>query len=127
MNAANSQIAAVQALTERQADAIAALDAATNDRLNAISVATQQGIINLYQVSCKLQASLVTDTPKKPFLKRPFALVFECASGPPWKSAFKLQQLQSIAVLSHSMVCSCCSSNARFPGRDLPNMCQNTL
>lgn len=50
MNAANSQIAAVKALTERQADAIAALDAATNDRLNAISVATQQGVINLYQV-----------------------------------------------------------------------------
>jgi hypothetical protein len=50
MNAANSQLAAIQSLTQRQADAIAALDAATNDRLNAISVATQQGIINLYQV-----------------------------------------------------------------------------
>jgi hypothetical protein len=41
----------VQTLSERQVDALASLDAATNDRLNAISVATQQGIINLYQVS----------------------------------------------------------------------------
>ncbi|WIA39913.1 hypothetical protein OEZ86_013355 [Tetradesmus obliquus] len=49
MNAANSQLAAIQSLTQKQADAIAALDAATSDRLNAISVATQQGIINLYQ------------------------------------------------------------------------------
>lgn len=50
MNAANSQLAAIQSLTQKQADAIAALDAATSDRLSAISVATQQGIINLYQV-----------------------------------------------------------------------------
>lgn len=35
---------------QRQADALASLEVATNDRLNAISVATQQGIINLYQV-----------------------------------------------------------------------------
>jgi hypothetical protein len=49
MNAANSQLAALQTLLERQADALAALDAATNDRLNAISVAAQQGIINLHQ------------------------------------------------------------------------------
>lgn len=52
MNAANNQIAAVQALSERQTDALAALDAATKDRLSAISVATQQGVINLYQVRC---------------------------------------------------------------------------
>lgn len=50
MNAANSQLAAIKQLSERQADAIAALDAAANDRLNAISVATQQGVINLFQV-----------------------------------------------------------------------------
>lgn len=49
MQAANAQLAALQALSERQADALAALDAATNDRLTAISVATQQGVINLYQ------------------------------------------------------------------------------
>jgi hypothetical protein len=59
MNAANSQLAAIQSLTRRQADAIAALDAATNDRLNAISVATQQGIINLYQV-CLLAGVLMS-------------------------------------------------------------------
>lgn len=39
-------------MSQKQADALAALDVATNDRLNAISVATQQGIINLYQVGC---------------------------------------------------------------------------
>lgn len=50
MNAANQQLAAIKSLSQKQADAIAALDAATTDRLNAISVATQQGIINLYQV-----------------------------------------------------------------------------
>lgn len=37
-------------MSQKQADALTALDVATNDRLNAISVATQQGIINLYQV-----------------------------------------------------------------------------
>jgi hypothetical protein len=43
-------VAVVQAMGQRQADALASLEVATNDRLNAISVATQQGIINLYQV-----------------------------------------------------------------------------
>eukprot|EP00882_Tetradesmus_deserticola_P028658 GHRQ01031930.1.p1 GENE.GHRQ01031930.1~~GHRQ01031930.1.p1 ORF type:complete len:309 (+),score=71.83 GHRQ01031930.1:70-927(+) len=57
MNAANSQLAAIKSLAQKQADAIAALDAAANDRLNAISVATQQGIINLYKV-CTLKALL---------------------------------------------------------------------
>lgn len=40
----------LQAMGQRQADALNALEVATTDRLNAISVATQQGIINLYQV-----------------------------------------------------------------------------
>jgi hypothetical protein len=40
----------LQAMGQRQADALEALEVATTDRLNAISVATQQGIINLYQV-----------------------------------------------------------------------------
>ena len=43
-------VVCVQSMSQKQADALAALDVATNDRLNAISVATQQGIINLYQV-----------------------------------------------------------------------------
>eukprot|EP00879_Flechtneria_rotunda_P021797 GHRR01022984.1.p1 GENE.GHRR01022984.1~~GHRR01022984.1.p1 ORF type:complete len:131 (+),score=40.90 GHRR01022984.1:394-786(+) len=49
MAVANRQLAAIQSLSEKQASALADLDAATNDRLNAISVATQQGVINLYQ------------------------------------------------------------------------------
>lgn len=55
MNQANSQLATIQQMAQSQADALAALDAATNDRLNAISVATQQGVINLYQVGLCLQ------------------------------------------------------------------------
>jgi hypothetical protein len=47
---------------QRQADALAALDVATNDRLNAISVATQQGIINLYQVGVTYACSTLTHT-----------------------------------------------------------------
>jgi hypothetical protein len=49
MAAANAQLAAMRTLSERQADAVAALDAAATERLSAISVATQQGLINLYQ------------------------------------------------------------------------------
>lgn len=49
MASANAQLAALRGLSERQADALAALDAASNDRLSAIAVATQQGVINLYQ------------------------------------------------------------------------------
>jgi len=41
-------------MSQKQADALAALDVAATDRLNAISVATQQGIINLYQVCLTL-------------------------------------------------------------------------
>lgn len=60
--AASSTLAAIQSLSQRQADALASLEATTNDRLNAISVATQQGVLNLYQVRHALAARTHTST-----------------------------------------------------------------
>jgi hypothetical protein len=50
VNKATATLAALQDMAQKQAEALTALDAAVQTKLNAISVATQQGIISMAQV-----------------------------------------------------------------------------
>lgn len=50
VNRATAQLNALQSMAQKQAEALTALDAAVQNKINAISVATQQGVISLAQV-----------------------------------------------------------------------------
>ena len=55
VNKATATLAALKDMAQKQAEALTALDAAVQTKLNAISVATQQGIISMAQVGISVQ------------------------------------------------------------------------